>query len=81
MLEGRHALVTGGGTGIGLSIARTLAEAGASVTICGRRAEVLEAAGAPLHPQVMDVTEEASVHTGIAAATATQRSSHTHPTT
>ncbi|WP_417743625.1 SDR family NAD(P)-dependent oxidoreductase [Salipiger sp.] len=70
MLEGRHALVTGGGTGIGLSIARALAEAGASVTICGRRAEVLEAAGAPLHPQVMDVTDETSVRTGIAAATA-----------
>jgi len=29
MLEGRHALVTGGGTGIGLSIARALAGAGA----------------------------------------------------
>lgn len=70
MLEGRHALVTGGGTGIGLSIARALAGAGASVTICGRRAELLEAAGAPLHPQAMDVTDEASVRTGIAAASA-----------
>lgn len=70
MLEGRHALVTGGGTGIGLSIARALAEAGASVTICGRRPDVLEAAGPPLHSQVMDVTSEASVRDGIAAASA-----------
>lgn len=62
MLEGRHALVTGGGTGIGLAIARALAGAGADVTITGRRAEVLaEAAGPRLHPLAMDVTDEDSV--------------------
>lgn len=41
--SGRHALVTGGGTGIGAAIALALAEAGARVTICGRRREALEA--------------------------------------
>jgi NAD(P)-dependent dehydrogenase (short-subunit alcohol dehydrogenase family) len=41
-LSGRHALVTGGGTGIGAAIALTLAEAGAGVTIAGRRQESLE---------------------------------------
>ena len=36
-LSGKHALVTGGGSGIGAAIAFALANAGASVTICGRR--------------------------------------------
>ncbi len=40
-LSGKHALVTGGGTGIGLGIARQLLKAGASVTISGRIEEVL----------------------------------------
>ena len=47
-LHGNHALVTGGGTGIGLTIARALSDAGATVTITGRRAEVLEAEAAKL---------------------------------
>jgi 3-hydroxybutyrate dehydrogenase len=72
-LQGRHALITGGGTGIGLAIARSLAAAGAQVTITGRRLEVLEqaAAGDPaLHPLAMDVADEHSVVTGCAAAIA-----------
>ena len=71
--SGRHALVTGGGTGIGLAIAQMLAAQGARVTITGRRADVLEqaAATAPgLHPLVMDVADEQSVVTGTAAAIA-----------
>ncbi len=73
MLEGKHALVTGGGTGIGLAIAQALAGAGAQVTITGRRAEVLEAAAARmpgLFGQVMDVTDEASVVEATEAAVA-----------
>lgn len=71
MLDGKHALVTGGGTGIGLAIARALAQAGAEVTITGRRIDVLEAAAdgyARLHPLVMDVTDEGSISAGINAA-------------
>lgn len=69
MLKGTHALVTGGGTGIGLAIARALADNGAVVTITGRRQEVLdEAAGDGLHALVMDVTDEASVEDGVASA-------------
>ena len=69
--HGKHALVTGGGTGIGKSIALALAEAGASVTITGRRLDKLQdvAAGHDnIHPLVMDVADEASVRDGIAAA-------------
>src|SRR5690349_15674842 len=41
-LEGRHALITGGGTGIGASCATHLNAAGAKVTVLGRRPEPLE---------------------------------------
>lgn len=64
MLKGRHALVTGGGTGIGLAIARDLAAAGCAVTITGRRREVLHAVSAEdsgLTGMVMDVRDENAV--------------------
>lgn len=44
ILAGRHALVTGGGTGIGLAIARELGKLGARVTIAARTAERLRSA-------------------------------------
>ena len=70
-LSGKHALVTGGGTGIGLAIAQALAAQGAQVTITGRRPEVLEAvAGNGLHAMAMDVTNEDQVRLVIDTATA-----------
>ena len=59
--SGKHAFVTGGGTGIGLAIARALAAEGAEVTITGRRQEVLDqVAGGRIHAMAMDVTDEAA---------------------
>jgi citronellol/citronellal dehydrogenase len=48
VLDGQVALVTGGGTGLGKASAAELLRCGASVVICGRRSEVLEAAAAEL---------------------------------
>lgn len=78
-LGGVGALVTGGGSGIGLATALRLARDGAAVTICGRSADRLEAAVASaaaadpalvLHPVVADVTDEDAVVRAVAAATA-----------
>src|SRR5213595_2626067 len=41
-LDGKHAIVTGGGTGIGKAIAIEFAKAGADVAICSRKLEHLE---------------------------------------
>jgi NAD(P)-dependent dehydrogenase (short-subunit alcohol dehydrogenase family) len=66
-LKGKHALVTGGGTGIGLAIAQALAEHGAKVTITGRRQEVLDAVATDsLTGVAMDVRDEADVVAKIA---------------
>jgi citronellol/citronellal dehydrogenase len=48
LMNGRTALVTGGGSGIGLAIAEELGSLGARIVICGRNLEKLEAARAGL---------------------------------
>jgi len=55
----RRALVTGGGSGIGLAAARALAAAGHEVMIAGRDEAKLKAAGLPCF--TVDVTDEASI--------------------
>jgi meso-butanediol dehydrogenase/(S,S)-butanediol dehydrogenase/diacetyl reductase len=60
-LDGRVAVVTGGGTGIGAATARRLADEGARVIVCGRRKAPLEAVAAELaaaEARVVDVTDE-----------------------
>ena len=49
--EGRSALITGGGSGIGLAVARTLASGGCRVALSGRRREAVEGAAAVLGEQ------------------------------
>jgi NAD(P)-dependent dehydrogenase (short-subunit alcohol dehydrogenase family) len=71
MITGKHALVTGGGAGIGKAIALSLAQAGVAVTICGRRKEPLEAVAREheaIRPIVADVTDEAAMTFLFAAA-------------
>ena len=70
-LTGRHALITGGGTGIGAAIARALASAGASVSIAGRRRAPVEEVAAGLEHAVViiaDVTRELDCETMANAA-------------
>ena len=61
-MHGRHALITGGGSGIGAAVARLLADAGATVSLAGRRAEPLRKVAASLQHAstiVADVSLEA----------------------
>ncbi|HEX7525099.1 MAG TPA: SDR family NAD(P)-dependent oxidoreductase, partial [Gaiellaceae bacterium] len=78
-IEGFAALVTGGGSGIGLGAASRLAADGAHVTICGRTeerlreaVEQLQAVAAPgveVRYAVADVTQEDDVARAVAVAT------------
>jgi NAD(P)-dependent dehydrogenase (short-subunit alcohol dehydrogenase family) len=77
-IEGRTALVTGGGTGIGLGAARRFATDGAHVTICGRTEDTLaraceqisavKAPGATVRYVVADVTDEDRVRAAVERA-------------
>ena len=71
-LDGRAALITGGGTGIGLGCAARLVADGATVTICGRRDDVLAGAAAQIGPSARwvhcDVTDDAQVAAAVAFA-------------
>ncbi|WCJ59289.1 glucose 1-dehydrogenase [Fontisphaera persica] len=49
-LDGELAVITGGGTGLGLAMGRCLAAAGARVVLVGRRAAALEAASQSIGP-------------------------------
>lgn len=64
-LAGQVALITGGGTGIGLEIARCMVAAGATVIITGRRESVLQESAAELgegaHFLVNDICDLSSI--------------------
>ncbi len=64
-----HALVTGGGRGIGRAIASALVQAGATVTVIGRNRNTLDeavAAGAAHFAAVADVADQAAISAAIA---------------
>lgn len=72
-LIGKHALVTGGGSGIGLAIAQALLQQGVKVTITGRTETKLQDALSQLNSQqaravVMDVSDAESVREAFAQA-------------
>ncbi|HUH95261.1 MAG TPA: SDR family NAD(P)-dependent oxidoreductase [Casimicrobiaceae bacterium] len=57
-LVGQHAVVTGGGSGIGFAVARRLADLGASLTLLGRSVDRLGAAAAALEAKTLcDVSQ------------------------
>ena len=73
-LDGRHALVAGASSGIGVGAAMALAEAGAEVTMAARSGEALEritaemrAAGLAARPLVLDVTDIEATQRAVAA--------------
>ncbi|HEY6600852.1 MAG TPA: glucose 1-dehydrogenase [Xanthobacteraceae bacterium] len=74
-LDGKRALVTGGGRGIGLAAASALAQAGAHVTVVARTQAQIEAAAQAIRARgdkaaalALDVTDLDAVHRAIATA-------------
>jgi NAD(P)-dependent dehydrogenase (short-subunit alcohol dehydrogenase family) len=84
VLKGRHAIVTGGGRGIGAAIADGLAAQGARLTIMGRDVAVLEQCatrlrerhGATVQPVRCDVMDEQSVRHAFADAATASGDAH-----
>jgi NAD(P)-dependent dehydrogenase (short-subunit alcohol dehydrogenase family) len=69
-LDGKLAIVTGGGSGIGEATAKVFAEAGATVVVTGRRSEPLEQVAKEIggHAMACDVSDQAQVRTMFAQA-------------
>ncbi len=74
-LDGKRALVTGGGRGIGLAAASALAQAGAHVTLAARSTHEIEAAAIAIRARgdeadalTLDATDVAAVRAAVAAA-------------
>ena len=70
LLAGRHALITGGGSGIGAATARALAGAGAKLSLLGRRLDPLQAVSAETGGKAIqcDVTDPEAIARAFAEA-------------
>ncbi|MDQ3074679.1 MAG: SDR family oxidoreductase [Pseudomonadota bacterium] len=70
--DGRHALITGGGSGIGAATARMLAAKGATVSLLGRRLDALQSVAdeTGASPFACDVTDRAALEAAFDAARA-----------
>ena len=72
--KGRHAVITGGATGLGYGIAQRLLASGGSVTLWDRNGDAASKAAAALgagaHAVAVDVTREESVAKALAATLA-----------
>ena len=71
-LQGRHALITGGGTGIGAAAAQALAGEGAKLSLLGRRMEPIQAAAIGTGGTAFqcDVTEAGAIESAFGEARA-----------
>jgi NAD(P)-dependent dehydrogenase (short-subunit alcohol dehydrogenase family) len=68
LLRGKRILITGGGTGLGRSIGQRYAELGASLVLCGRRAQVLDEAAAEIRAETGAEVETYPCDVRVAAA-------------
>ena len=69
-LDGKLAIITGGGSGIGEATAKVFSEAGATVVVTGRRPEPLERVAKEIggHAITCDVSDQAQVRKMFAQA-------------
>lgn len=75
-LQGRHAVITGGATGLGFGIAQRLLASGASVTLWDRDAQALARAQAELGAGVDTVTVDVAQHAQVAGAAGRTAAAH-----
>jgi len=67
-MKGRHAVITGGATGLGYAIAQRMLASGASVTLWDRDTQALTKACAALGMQAQGVTVDVAEHASVVAA-------------
>lgn len=69
-MQGEHVVITGGGTGVGAEIAQSFTQAGAAVTILGRRVEPLQEVAEDIGALALtaDVTDRASLDAALERA-------------
>ena len=75
LLDGRHVLITGGGTGIGAAVARALSKEGAKLSLASRRKAPLEAMASEL-PNTVAIVADITKNTDCTAMAAAANAAH-----